>query len=486
MKNGIKYHSHKIIGILVLTSILLLAFLAVFINEWKLELNLNGCEFVNTQLNEDYKDPGATANVHGSILFFIKKDVDVKVDNNIDTSKIGENIITYSATYGNKTISKERIVHVKNFSIPSIELTYDKDNYTPYNHEYEEEGYTCIDKIDGDITDKVKSVQKNGNVYYSVVNSSGIIARAKRKIIYDDRKGPEITLNGGEDINVIKSSNWNDEYSAIDDVDGDITDKVKVEGSVDLETIGDYTLTYSVSDSHDNKTTVTRIVHVTKKLKNNSTGAEGPYVIYLTFDDGPGQYTDQLLDILDKYNVKATFFTTSAYPSYAYCIAKEAKAGHTVAVHTATHNYATIYSSAANYWADFNKQNDVIKDQTGSSTTLFRFPGGSSNTISRNYCSGVVSAIAADADAYGYTYFDWNVSSGDAGGTTDTNTVYNNVITQVAANTRAGYPSVVLQHDIKGFSVDAVESIIQWGLQNGYSFQPLTSSSFTAHHSIAN
>lgn len=86
----------------------------------------------------------------------------------------------------------------------------------------------------------------------------------------------------------------------------------------------------------------------------------------------------------------------------------------------------------------------------------------------------------------GYTYFDWNVSSGDAGETTDTNTVYTNVISQVEANSKYGKPSVVLQHDVKEFSVNAVEKIIEWGLENGYSFKPLTSSSYTAHHSIGN
>ena len=81
----------------------------------------------------------------------------------------------------------------------------------------------------------------------------------------------------------------------------------------------------------------------------------------------------------------------------------------------------------------------------------------------------------------GYYYFDWNVTSGDAGETTDTDQVYWNVISSCTSNV-----SVVLQHDIKGFSVDAVERIIVWGLNNGYQFLPLEESSYGAHHGINN
>ncbi len=213
---------------------------------------------------------------------------------------------------------------------------------------------------------------------------------------------------------------------------------------------------------------------------------EDEKTIYLTFDDGPGAYTDQLLDVLKRYNVKATFFTTSGYPGYAYCIHREYEEGHAVAVHTASHNYATIYRSEDAYWADFNRQNEVIFQQTGQYATMFRFPGGSSNTVSRNYNRGIMSRLAQQAADKGYVYYDWNVSSGDAGGTTNADQVYRNVINGIAGNSRRGVSSVVLQHDIKNYSVNAVESIIRWGLDNGYNFQPLSRESNKAHHSIAN
>lgn len=477
---------YKLAGIVMLAGILCIVIIAALLNTYTLKISLNGLKHVNTAIGEPYQDPGAVAVDEATILPFLSQNVEVKTDGRVDTSTTGDYTITYTAQNGDRTISAKRIVTVKDLNFPQIQLTYSDDSYTPYDHPYTEEGFQCTDEKDGDLSTAVQSIEKNGYVYYSVIDSSNNVTRAVRKIIYDDREGPVITLAGGNEINVINGSDWTDEYTAIDDCDGDVTANVQVDGTVDTNTSGDYVLTYTVSDSHGNTSTVTRTVHVIDQPINNNTGIEGPKVIYLTFDDGPGAYTDQLLDILAKYNVKASFFTTSAYPGYAYCIGKEAAAGHTVCVHSATHNYALVYSSDEAYWADFNAQNDVIEAQTGSRSTFFRFPGGSSNTVSANYSAGIVTRLANEAAANGYTYFDWNVSSGDAGATTDTNQVYQNVITQVERNSANGYPSVVLQHDVKDYSVAAVESIILWGLENGYSFQPLTSSSYTAHHNIAN
>ncbi|MBR2067102.1 MAG: DUF4214 domain-containing protein [Solobacterium sp.] len=245
------------------------------------------------------------------------------------------------------------------------------------------------------------------------------------------------------------------------------------------------------SQEYKNLATSIRLVYPTPTVsptpqKTTNIVTNPAKTIYLTFDDGPGPYTDSLLATLAKYNVKATFFVTSAYPAYAYCLRKAHEQGHTVAVHTATHQYSTIYQSSANYWADFNRQNQIIYEQTGSYTNLFRFPGGSSNTVSRNYNRGIMTRLANEARQKGYLYFDWNVSSGDAGETTNTNVVYQNVIYGIQANTNKGLSSVVLQHDTKAFSVQAVENIIRWGLAQGYTFLAIDSSSPTVHHSIAN
>ena len=214
----------------------------------------------------------------------------------------------------------------------------------------------------------------------------------------------------------------------------------------------------------------------------DSADTSGDKVIYLTFDDGPGPYTEKLLNILDDYNVKVTFFVTNGNPEYRDLIGEAYRRGHTVAIHTYSHDYSDVYSSKEAYYDDLNKMQEIILEQTGETTTLFRFPGGSSNMVSRKYCKGIMSLLTKSLEEDGYHYFDWNVSSADAGGTTETSVVVNNVINGCSGK-RA---SIVLQHDIKGFSVDAVAQIIEWGLRNGYTFRGLDENSPTAHHGINN
>lgn len=207
----------------------------------------------------------------------------------------------------------------------------------------------------------------------------------------------------------------------------------------------------------------------------------GQKVIYLTFDDGPGPYTAKLLDILKKYDVKATFFVTGAGDDAL--IAREYNEGHTVGLHTYTHDYAYVYSSLDNFFTDLYEIQTRVKNITGQTSTLTRFPGGSSNLISARYDGGIgiMSRLSEELPARGFTYFDWNISSGDAGGATTSSEVYQNVINALSPNY-----SVVLQHDIKDFSVDAVEDIIKYGKANGYTFKKLDAGSFAAHHGINN
>ena len=466
--------------------LLILGAAAVFLmNKWETHVELIGPKHYHVQTGGTFEDPGIIAEKRGTLLPFLHRKLKYTAEGTVDGSTGGTYTIRYVID-GVTDAETERIVTVSDTVAPVITLNEIEGHYTVPNHIYEEEGYTAYDSMDGDVTSLVQTKELNGFVYYSVTDSSGNTGIAIRRIFYDDRTPPSLILEGGGEVTVWVGSDFEDSYSAVDDADGDITSSVKVTGTVDTSTEGDYELTYTSTDTHGNTVTVSRTVHVKNKPVNNDTGVEGPKVIYLTFDDGPYRYTETLLDILDKYNVKATFFTTSAYPAYAYCMKLEAQRGHTVCVHTRTHDYASIYSSTDAYWADFNYQNGVIYEQTGQYTTMFRFPGGSSNTVSRNYCSGIMTALARQSAEKGLVYFDWNVSSGDAGLTTSTEVVYQNVISGIKGNSAYGKPSVVLQHDVKDYSVAAVERIILWGLENGYSFRALTPESYTAHHGIAN
>ena len=255
---------------------------------------------------------------------------------------------------------------------------------------------------------------------------------------------------------------------------------VSVTGEVIPYEPGEYMLTYSISNRAGEAVTVVRNITV-QPVRNPDTVTPDGKIIYLTFDDGPGPYTAQLLDVLKKYNVKATFFVTCLNSDYENMVGRAWREGHSIGVHSASHNYYQIYASEQAFFDDFNTAEDMIYRQTGQYTNLFRFPGGSSNTVS-SFNPGIMSRLAYTMTNMGYRYFDWNVTSGDAGETTRTRTV----IANVKEGCSEHRVSVVLQHDIKDFSVDAVEEIILWALNNGYTFLPLDESSPGMHHGINN
>ena len=205
------------------------------------------------------------------------------------------------------------------------------------------------------------------------------------------------------------------------------------------------------------------------------------HTIYLTFDDGPGPYTEKLLDILKEHDVKATFFVTHVFSQYENLIKREAKEGHAVAIHSYSHDYNKIYASDEAYWADFDAMQQVIVKQTGAETTMLRFPGGSSNTVS-GATQGIMTLLVKEANNKGLSYFDWNVASGDAGATTSSATVLQNCKVGAANHKNA----VVLCHDVKEYTVNAMEAFITWAKENGYTFAALTPESDGAHHLVKN
>lgn len=201
--------------------------------------------------------------------------------------------------------------------------------------------------------------------------------------------------------------------------------------------------------------------------------------IYLTFDDGPGPYTKELLKILNLYNIKATFFVTGN--GDANIISEIAGAGHSIGNHTYSHKYKTIYENESAFCADFDRMEALIAQKAGLRTKLMRFPGGSSNTVSR-FNPRIMTRLSDLVQKNGYQYFDWNVDSDDAGTARLPGTVYKNVISGIKKNN----VSVVLLHDVKDYSVIAIKRIIIWGLKHGYTFLPLNENSPAAHHKINN
>lgn len=208
---------------------------------------------------------------------------------------------------------------------------------------------------------------------------------------------------------------------------------------------------------------------------------EGDKVIYLSFDDGPGPYTERLLDILSRENVKATFFVTGKAEAYPQLLRRMAEDGHCIALHSYSHDYQTIYASEAAFFADIEKLEALIFEETGAHPTLLRFPGGSSNTVSC-FNPGIMTRLCASVTERGYCYVDWHVDSRDSVGCRTTEGVLRNMQEGV----EQWGDCIILQHDIYAYSVDAVDDFIQWAKDRGYRFGVLSADAPHGRHNVYN
>ena len=470
----------------VLIALLIGASVYVFtyhINAFQLDLKLHGDERIILEYGESYHEEGAEAVFSGSHILPEGKAVPVTVSGTVDESKVGQYTLTYEASHERWHVSKSRTVEIRDSVPPRIWLIEKPGHYLIPGEQYREEGFMARDNYDGDLTDKVQKILLKDKVIYLLEDSSGNKARVVRDIVYYDPIPPVIILEGQTTVTIQEGKTFREPgYTAMDNCDGDLTERVRVSGSVDTSKPGTYRIIYSVEDSFGNRDEEMRTVVVRAKPKPRPQQSEvtpSGKVIYLTFDDGPSKHTQRLLEILDKYNVKATFFVVNS--SYSHLIDDIVNDGHAIAAHAYNHSYRDIYASEEAYFDDLDRILSLIKRKSGKETKLIRFPGGSSNTASR-FNEGIMSRLTNEVVDRGYRYFDWNVDSDDAGSAKTANKVYENVI-QGVQNRRV---SIVLQHDTKGYSVEAVEKIIIWGLENGYKFLPLKEDSPTAAHDLNN
>lgn len=204
--------------------------------------------------------------------------------------------------------------------------------------------------------------------------------------------------------------------------------------------------------------------------------------VYLTFDDGPSKNTPRVLDILDKYNVKATFFVIGINTDYLPYIKTAYDKGHTIGLHTYNHKYEELYSSDEAYLKDLSMIADTVKQQIGFVPAFVRFPGGASNTVSTSYCSGIMTRMTQKLHELGYQYYDWNVSSGDGSAGLTADELVNN------SETEQFNKVMILFHDsaTKDATVDALPRIIEYYKERGYTFSAIDRNSIAIQHGVAN
>ena len=470
-KNNKKENSknRKIITIISLCLLFLCSLTAIYIFFIHKEEHIMHFSFnVSTEVGEEYKD------TEFSICYGTKincQKVDYTVEGEVDNTKLGDYTLKYHYKINNEEKTLTRIVTVYDDIKPEIivdsELSFCKNGNVGQGE------YHANDNYDGDITDKVKLSIEGDKAYLEVEDSSGNKGSLEVAAL-EFSSDPVISLNGEGTIYKFVGSSYEDAgATATDKCDGDISDKITKTGEVNINTAGTYTITYSVENSDGKKAEASRKVVVQKRSAYSGGSSCGkPGAIYLTFDDGP-QWgtTDKILDILKDEGIKATFFVIGRGPDEL--IQREYNEGHTVALHSATHEYGTIYKSVNAYFSDLQKIQDRVKRLTGVESKIIRFPGGSSNTVSRNYQTGIMTTLTNEVISRGYRYHDWNVDSNDAGNCANSKSsscVYSYVVNSLSKSRC----NMVLMHDIKSYTRDALRDIIKYGKENGYSFEVIT------------
>lgn len=451
------------------TFITLILILICLLNYPKLEIK---DKEITMDINDDFFYDNYKATLFG-------KDITKKV---VVTNNVKKEFGTYKVDFtiynGPFKTTKEMKVNVVDKESPVITLKGDNEVKLCKIEDYKEEGYEAKDNIDGDLTNRVVVTKTNDYIYYKVTDSYGNETSIGRRVIIEDDAAPDIKLLGNKEIYLSLNANYEEPgYTATDNCLGDITSRVEVTNNIDTTKTGTYTVTYKVSDNK-NETIVKRTVYVVSD--SNTKG-----VIYLTFDDGPGAYTNQILDILKKYDIKATFFVTNGGADED--ILREYNEGHTVGLHTATHNY-DIYKSVTTYFDDLNKVQERVTRITGVRAKYIRFPGGSSNTISRSRCKGIMTTLASKVEEEGYRYYDWNSLVEDAGACASRKVTDKNACVLKYFKNTISYNkiNVVLLHDIKSYTANSLENMILYAKNQGYIFKAIDDNAPEIHQHINN
>ncbi|MCJ8008854.1 polysaccharide deacetylase family protein [Lederbergia wuyishanensis] len=198
-------------------------------------------------------------------------------------------------------------------------------------------------------------------------------------------------------------------------------------------------------------------------------------IAYLTFDDGPSDNTVKILQLLDFYKVRATFFVIGDVPNRHLSLYNEIlKKGHGIGMHTFTHDYSTMYASLANFKADLERLENILMRYIGFIPSIYRFPGGSSNKMSTRYGGiNLMEKLKKEIEKRGYKYFDWDVDCGD---TKSYLVSADQIIENVLNNTMNKEKAIILLHDspVKTTTVQALPEIIIGLKRQGFEFKILS------------
>lgn len=330
---------------------------------------------------------------------------------------------------------------------------------------------------------RISKLQKQVNVLMSVVNEDGYYSE---KLFNNEKyafaaepdntrlhKDKTIDINlKDEKEDIIKSDIDNEklydkqQVDNIDTSDGDyITsdNKGQEQSREDIKGADDTPANNDVQDDHIDGPVI--YDPLTRKVDGKYYGKK----IYLTFDDGPSPITEEILEVLENYQVKATFFVIGKTDTWSKSIYQRiVNDGHTLGMHSFSHKYSTIYNSLEDFKKDFTKLLNLLYDTTGYKPNIYRFPGGSYNKVNKYGMEDFIRFLNNES----VVYFDWNVDSGDASGLGYTKEqLIENVLNGIDNKKSA----IILMHDEKSkqATLDSLPELLEELISEGAELLPL-------------
>ena len=426
-------------------------------------------EVVEQELKEDFHPMQNIGFVFGGKLS------QVSVEGNVDTTKAGD----YTLTYHFNDYEKKAVVKVRDTKPPKLTV---RSYTTDLQEEIRPEQFVESVEDASEVSIKFENPQAwdqpdTYEVEIAAVDASGNETVEKASLTrVKDETGPKISGAGDVEILQGKTFDFQDGVNCSDDMDPAPVLEVNTD-QVNLNTPGTYKAVYTAKDRSGNVTTVERKITVDRNEEYDQK------IVYLTFDDGPSENTGKILDILDRYGIKATFFVTGNNQKYDYMITRAHDEGHSIGLHTYTHDYADVYASEDAYFKDLQKISDLVENLTGEKSHIIRFPGGSSNTKSAKFVPGLMTSLVQKVQEKGYQYFDWNCDSTDASGN---NVAVEKLVANATSSSKQHINILMHDTDAKDTTVEALPQIIEHYRDKGYTFKAITKDSFAPHHKVNN
>lgn len=452
--------------ILLLVIIVIVVIVSVIYNIFP-RLQLNGPKNMVLSYRDIYVEPGVIVkNVTGNYMSKIK------TSSNVDTKSIGSYYVDYSLKISGRTLHVRRNVKIIDDIAPVIKLNGEQIIELSINDTYEEPGVVANDEYDGDLTDRVRvngtvDTSKYGEyvLTYEVEDNSHNVTKVNRIIKIVDEEKPTFDCDGNYSVFRVGESNPIG-CQAIDNFDGDITDKVKITGDYNMNKPGMYKVIYTVSDNALNKTSIEHNIVVYKKRQVNRA--------YLTFDDGPSVLTKDILKILNDYGIKATFFVAVQGNADNYKYLKDiVNDGHELGLH-GYHHTDILYRDKETFVKNFLEFKSLIKSKVGLEVNMYRFPGGSRSRYLNDNVFKEIKAYFKESDI---TYYDWNVDSTDSSSLDITSDeIVENTIKQIIKCDSDEVTILFHDTDTKSATISALPQIINILKQMNYEFDVISNS----------